>query len=88
VAGDNPTSPLTIVDEPPDGGGTSVISEPARIAKLEAAPRFTVAGVAVALRCRNMIAAMTRAILGEKVIFIETIFIYAIYLPNSIVSIS
>jgi hypothetical protein len=83
VVGDNPTFPA-IVDAPP----ASVISEYARIEKLEAVPRFTVAGVAVALRCRKMAAATTTAILGEKVIFIETIFTYAIYLPNSIVSIS
>jgi hypothetical protein len=38
------------------------MSEYDRIAKLEAVPRFTV-GIAVALWCRKMAAAMTRAIL-------------------------
>jgi hypothetical protein len=65
VVGDNPTFPV-MVDAPP----ASVIWEYARIAKLEAEPRSTVVGIAVALWCRKMAAATIRANLGNEVIFI------------------
>jgi hypothetical protein len=49
-------------------GPVDVTVEPARTAKSLAVPRPT--NAAVALRCRKMTAATTRAILGAKVVFI------------------
>jgi hypothetical protein len=53
VVGDSPTFPVVIVDIAP----ASLIKEPARTAKLESEPRFTIAGFAMALCCRKMAAA-------------------------------
>jgi hypothetical protein len=73
VPGETPRSPITVVVP----NAENVTSVPPRIAKPEAAPRSTVA--AVAFWCRNATAAATiRAILGEKVIFIEVILIEVI----------
>src|ERR1700720_3980415 len=55
----------------------TVIPAPARTAKLESVPRFTV-GVAVASWCKKMAAATAKPILAEQEIFIIFSFLYLV----------